>query len=63
MPIKFKPGGKVASLTSEPKERRNFNGRDYILEESIVGDFALVKAWKADTLGNLLYRKSARNFN
>lgn len=63
MPIKFKPGGKVAAVTSKPKDRRNFNGRDYILEESIVGDFALVKAWKADTLGNLLYRKSARNFN
>ena len=40
-----------------------FNGRTYILEQGIVGDFALVKAWKADPLGNLVYRKTARNFN
>ncbi|WP_206482961.1 CoA transferase subunit A [Thalassotalea sp. G2M2-11] len=47
----------------EGKEQRSFNGRDYILEESIRGDFAIVKAWKADTYGNLVYRKTARNFN
>ncbi|OKY24990.1 MULTISPECIES: CoA transferase subunit A [Thalassotalea] len=47
----------------EGKEVRDFNGRSYILEESIKGDFALVKAWKADTYGNLIYRKTARNFN
>lgn len=47
----------------EGKEIRDFNGRNYILEESIKGDFALVKAWKADTYGNLIYRKTARNFN
>jgi 3-oxoacid CoA-transferase len=40
-----------------------FNGKKYILENSIVGDFSLVKAWKADTAGNLVFRKSARNFN
>ena len=45
------------------KEDRKFNGRDYILEESIVGDFAIVKAWKADRYGNLVFRKTARNFN
>ena len=40
-----------------------FKGRTYILEEGIVGDYAFVKAWKADSLGNLIYRKTARNFN
>jgi len=47
----------------EGKEVRTFSGRNYILEESIRGDFAIVKAWKADTYGNLVYRKTARNFN
>lgn len=47
----------------EGKEVRNFEGRDYILEKAIRGDFAIVKAWKADTYGNLVYRKTARNFN
>jgi 3-oxoacid CoA-transferase subunit A len=47
----------------EGKEVREFNGRQHILEESIKGDFAIVKAWKADTYGNLVYRKTARNFN
>jgi 3-oxoacid CoA-transferase subunit A len=45
------------------KEERNFNGRDYILEESLTGDFAIVKAWKADRYGNLVFRHTARNFN
>ncbi|MCG9697724.1 CoA transferase subunit A [Shewanella sp. Isolate11] len=45
------------------KECKQYNGRDYILEESIQGDFAIVKAWKADTFGNLIFRKTARNFN
>jgi 3-oxoacid CoA-transferase subunit A len=48
---------------AEGKEVRRFNGRDYLLEEAITGDFALVKAWKGDTLGNLMYAKTARNFN
>jgi len=47
----------------EGKETREFDGRHYILEQAITGDFAIVKAWKADTLGNLVYRKTARNFN
>lgn len=47
----------------EGKEMRTFNGRDYILEEAIVGDFAFVKAQKADRWGNLVYRKTQRNFN
>lgn len=45
------------------KEVREFNGRPYILEESIVGDFAIVKGWKADRYGNVIYRHTARNFN
>ena len=40
-----------------------FDGRDFILEKAIRGDFSLIKAWKADTAGNLIMRKSARNFN
>ncbi|WP_024330400.1 CoA transferase subunit A [Simiduia agarivorans] len=47
----------------EGKEVREFNGRNYILEESITGDFAIVKAWKADRYGNLVYRHTAQNFN
>ncbi len=48
---------------AEGKEHKEFNGRTYILEEAIVADYALVKAWKADPFGNLIYRKTARNFN
>ena len=47
----------------EGKESRKFNGRDYILEESITGDFAIVKAYKADRYGNCVYRHTAQNFN
>ncbi len=47
----------------EGKEVRVFNGRKYILEESIVGDFAIVKGWKADRYGNVIYRHTAQNFN
>ncbi|MDR7002147.1 CoA transferase subunit A [Neobacillus niacini] len=53
----------VGTPIAEGKEHKVFNGRTYILEEGIVGDFAFVKAWKADPLGNLVYRKTARNFN
>lgn len=53
----------VGTPVAEGKEHKEFNGRTYILEKGIVGDFALVKAWKADPLGNLVYRKTARNFN
>ncbi len=48
---------------SAPRETREFNGRMYVMEEAITGDFALVKAWKADTRGNLVFRNTARNFN
>lgn len=47
----------------EGKEVREFNGRKYILEESITGDFAIVKGWKADWYGNVIYRHTAQNFN
>jgi 3-oxoacid CoA-transferase subunit A len=47
----------------EGKEVRNYHGRHYILEESITGDFAIVKAWKADRFGNAIYRHTAQNFN
>ncbi len=53
----------VGTAIAEGKEVKLFNGKPYILEEGIVGDFALVKAWKADEYGNLIYRKTARNFN
>lgn len=53
----------VGTAIAEGKEHKVFNGRTYILEEGIVGDYAFVKAWKADRLGNLIYRKTARNFN
>lgn len=51
------------TLVGEGKEEREFNGRNYILEESITGDFAIVKAWKADRYGNCIYRHTAQNFN
>lgn len=54
-PIRYGPGGKVAQQ-SAPRESRVFDGRDYIMEEAITGDFALVKAWKADKAGNLVFR-------
>ena len=47
----------------EGKEVRSFNGRHYILEEALRGDFSIAKAWKADHYGNLMFRKTARNFN
>ncbi len=53
----------VGTLVAEGKEVREFDGRPYVLERGIVGDFALVHAWKGDTDGNLIYRKTARNFN
>lgn len=53
----------VGTLVAEGKEHKEFDGRTYILEKGIVGDFALVKAWKADPFGNLVFRKTSRNFN
>ncbi|OOV15369.1 CoA transferase subunit A [Deinococcus sp. LM3] len=53
----------VGTLVAEGKEYKDFGGQTYILEHGIVADVALVKAWKADRAGNLVYRKTARNFN
>merc|ERR1719483_533460 len=61
-PIKYAKDGTIA-IHSMPREERNFDGRNFIMEEGITGDFALVKAWKADKAGNLIFRKTANNFN
>lgn len=53
----------VGTVIADGKEHKNFNGQTYILEEGIVADLAIVKAWKADATGNLVFRKTARNFN
>lgn len=53
----------VGTLIAEGKEVREFKGKEYILEESLTADVALVKAYKADTAGNLIFRKTAQNFN
>ena len=53
----------VGTLVAEGKEVKSFHGQDYILEEGIFADLALVKAWKADETGNVVFRKTARNFN
>ena len=62
MPVLYNADGSVKTL-SEPKEVRSFGGRDYVLEPAIRGNFALVKAWKGDRYGNLVYRHTAMNFN
>ena len=58
----YTPTG-VGTLVAQGKETKVFDGREYLLERGIVGDFSLVAAWKGDRLGNLVYRKAARNFN
>ena len=58
----YTPTG-VGTIVAEGKDTKVFDGREYVLERGIVGDFALVAAWKGDRLGNLVYRKTARNFN
>jgi 3-oxoacid CoA-transferase subunit A len=62
MPAIFTPAG-VGTEVAEGKESRIFNGKEYLLEYAFDADFALVKAWKGDTLGNLIYKETARNFN
>ena len=62
IPAFYTPTG-VGTIVAEGKDVREFDGRAYVLERGITGDFALVKAWKADTFGNLVFRKTARNFN
>jgi 3-oxoacid CoA-transferase subunit A len=58
----YTPTG-YGTLVAEGKETREFNGRMYVLERGLTADFAFVKAWKGDRWGNLVYRKTARNFN
>ncbi len=62
IPAFYSPAG-VGTVVAEGKELREFNGRPYLMEHGLRADFALVKAWRGDTLGNLVYRKTARNFN
>jgi len=62
IPAFYTPAG-VGTTVAEGKEVREFKGRQYLMEEGLTADFALIKAWKADQHGNLIYRKTARNFN
>ena len=62
IPAFFTPTG-VGTVVAENKETREFDGRMYVMERALKADFALVKAWKGDKWGNLVYRKTARNFN
>jgi len=62
IPAFYTPTG-VGTLVAQGKETKHIDGREYLLERGIVGDFSLVAAWKGDRLGNLVYRKAARNFN
>jgi 3-oxoacid CoA-transferase subunit A len=62
IPAFFTPAG-VGTPIADGKEVRDFDGRPHLLETALTADFALVKAWKADPLGNLIYRRTARNFN
>ena len=62
IPAFFTPTG-AGTIVAEGKEVREFNGRPHVLEKAIKADFALVKAWKADRWGNLVFHKTARNFN
>jgi 3-oxoacid CoA-transferase subunit A len=62
IPAFYTPTG-VGTVVAEGKEVREFDGRKYVLEHALTADFALIKAWKGDRWGNLVYRKTARNFN
>ena len=62
MPAVFTPAG-VGTEIAAGKEIRKFNGKDYLLEFAFDADFAIIKAWKGDTDGNLIYKETARNFN
>jgi 3-oxoacid CoA-transferase subunit A len=62
IPAFYTPAG-VGTVVAEGKEEREFDGRAYLLERGLTADFALVKAWRGDRLGNLVYRKTAQNFN
>jgi 3-oxoacid CoA-transferase subunit A len=62
VPAFYTPTG-VGTMVAEGKETREFDGRQYVMERALRGDFAFVKGWKGDRWGNLVYRKAARNFN
>jgi 3-oxoacid CoA-transferase subunit A len=62
IPAFYTPTG-VGTMVADGKETREFDGRLYVMEKGLRGDFAFVKAWKGDRWGNLIYRKAARNFN
>src|SRR5712672_1130251 len=62
IPAFFTPTG-VGTIVAEGKETRVIDGRTYVMEQALKADFAFVKAWKGDRMGNLVYRKTARNFN
>jgi 3-oxoacid CoA-transferase A subunit len=62
IPAFFTPAG-VGTEVAEGKETREFDGKHYLLEHALHADFALVKAWKGDTAGNLIFKGTARNFN
>jgi 3-oxoacid CoA-transferase subunit A len=62
IPAFYTPTG-YGTLVAEGKEIRDFDGRPYVLERALRGDFAFIKAWKGDRMGNLVYRKTTRNFN
>lgn len=62
IPAFYTPTG-YGTMVAEGKETREFDGRRYVLERALHGDFAFIKAWKGDHMGNLIYRKTTRNFN
>ena len=62
IPAFYTPAG-LGTVVAEGKETREINGREYVMEQGLTADFALVKAWRGDRHGNLVYRKTARNFN
>ncbi len=62
IPAFFTPAG-VGTEVAKGKETREFDGKPYLMERSFISDFSLVKAWKGDTAGNLIYKGTARNFN
>jgi len=62
IPAFYTPTG-VGTVVAEGKEAREFNGRTYLMERALSADFAFIRAWRGDRLGNLVYRKTARNFN
>jgi 3-oxoacid CoA-transferase subunit A len=62
IPAFYTPTG-VGTIVAEGKETREFEGRTYVMERALKADFALIKAWKGDTQGNLIFRKTARNFS